>query len=103
MPKMNGYDATKLIRKKGYTVPIIALTAYAMKGDEEKCLNAGCDAYLSKPVDAEMLFKTLGEFLSFESDFMLDEINATEKKVGELNKQFRNAQKATVKSINSEE
>jgi PAS domain S-box-containing protein len=103
MPNMNGYDATKLIRKKGYTVPIIALTAYAMKGDEEKCLNAGCDAYLPKPVDAEMLFKTLGEFLSFESGFMLDEINAAEKKVGELNKQFCNAQKATVKSINDEE
>jgi len=103
MPNMNGYDATKLIRKKGYTLPIIALTAYAMKGDEEKCLNAGCDAYLSKPVDAEKLFKILGEFLSFESDFMLDEINATEKKVDELSKQFCNTHKATVKSTNSEE
>jgi PAS domain S-box-containing protein len=103
MPNMNGYDATKIIREKGYTLPIIALTAYAMKGDEEKCLNVGCDAYLPKPVDAEKLFETLGKFLSFESDFMLDKINAARKEIDELNKQFCNTHKATVKSINSEE
>ncbi|MHC4544971.1 MAG: response regulator [Planctomycetota bacterium] len=103
MPNMNGYDATKIIREKGYTLPIIALTAYAMKGDEEKCLNVGCDAYLPKPVDAENLFETLGKFLSFESDFMLDKINAAKKEIDELNKQFCNTHKATVKSINSGE
>lgn len=103
MPNMNGYDATKIIREKGYTLPIIALTAYAMKGDEEKCLNVGCDAYLPKPVDAEKLFETLGKFLSFESDFMLDKINAAREEIDELNRQFCNTNKATVESINTEE
>jgi len=102
MPNMNGYDATKIIREKGYKMPIIALTAYAMKGDEQKCLNVGCDAYLSKPVDAEKLFDTISKFLSFESGFMFDEINAAKKRVGELSKQFCNTHKTTVKSINGE-
>ena len=96
MPNMNGYDATKIIRKKGYKMPIIALTAYAMKGDEQKCLNVGCDAYLSKPVDAEKLFNTVSKFLSFESGFMFDEINATEKRVGELSKKFCKTHKTSV-------
>jgi CheY-like chemotaxis protein len=61
MPKMNGYEATRLIREqpRGASIPIIAMTAHAMKGDEEKCLEAGMDGYVSKPVNQDRLFQTL--------------------------------------------
>jgi len=61
MPRMNGYDATRLIRKlpQGRLIPIVAMTAHAMKGDEEKCLEAGMDGYVSKPINQHRLFQTL--------------------------------------------
>jgi CheY-like chemotaxis protein len=61
MPKMNGYEATGRIRSLPGcdSLPIIAMTAHAMKGDEEKCLEAGMDGYVAKPINQDRLFYTL--------------------------------------------
>jgi two-component system, sensor histidine kinase and response regulator len=62
MPEMDGYEATRAIRNLPLpirTVPIIAMTAHAMKGDEEKCLAAGMNGYVPKPITQDRLFRTL--------------------------------------------
>ncbi len=71
MPEMDGFEATAAIRaqegKAGRHVPIIAVTAHAMKGDEERCLQAGMDGYVAKPVKAETLFAAIEAALAARS------------------------------------
>ena len=55
MPIVNGYDATKKIRQSRPDLPVIAVTAYAMAGDRKKSLDAGCDDYISKPINRTLL------------------------------------------------
>ena len=65
MPEMDGYDAMRTIRKvqKFYKLPIIALTAKAMKGDREKCIEAGASDYIVKPIDTDQLISLLRVWL----------------------------------------
>jgi CheY-like chemotaxis protein len=63
MPEMDGFEATSVIRERekanGGHIPIVAMTAHAMKGDQERCLAAGMDSYISKPIRTEQLFTVI--------------------------------------------
>jgi CheY-like chemotaxis protein len=59
MPEMDGFEATHALRAAGVKTPVIAMTANALKGDRERCLDAGMDDYVAKPLDPNVLFATL--------------------------------------------
>ncbi|RYD78754.1 MAG: PAS domain S-box protein, partial [Sphingobacteriales bacterium] len=63
MPVMNGYETTRKIRKSGSTIPIIALTASAIKGEREKCLASGMNDYITKPINEEEFLKTIDKWI----------------------------------------
>jgi len=65
MPRMGGLEAAQILKADATTrnIPIFALTSYAMKGDREKILGAGCDGYLAKPIDIQELLKKVAQYL----------------------------------------
>ncbi|MBB3190614.1 ATP-binding protein [Halomonas cerina] len=64
LPKLDGYGATAKLRAKGYSGAIIALTAHVMSGERERCLTAGCDDYLSKPIGRQALLEAVEPYLT---------------------------------------
>ena len=68
MPVVNGYDATQQIKAMGIRTPVIAVTAHAMKGDERKCFDAGCDDYIAKPIDRKKMEQIISEQLSKKAE-----------------------------------
>ncbi|HVX11128.1 MAG TPA: response regulator [Pirellulales bacterium] len=85
MPVLDGYQATTRIREAGYDGPIIALTAHALPSEREKCLAAGCDAFVGKPIDLDHLKAVVGQFLSVGRVFRRKEQSAvqTQEKLAE--------------------
>ncbi|MHC4581810.1 MAG: response regulator [Planctomycetota bacterium] len=83
MPHMDGYEAAKAIRKEGVKTPIIALTANAMAGDDKKCIEAGCDDYVTKPIDRHQLCKKVRKYLPLEKT-LHEKIDSAKSQVDEL-------------------
>ncbi|MCD4745465.1 MAG: response regulator [Bacteroidales bacterium] len=63
MPEIDGFQATREIKQFRKKLPVIAITAFAMREDEEKSIEAGCDGYISKPIDHKMLLSQLSKYL----------------------------------------
>jgi len=63
MPEMNGYEATKILKKKFPNLPVVAQTAFAMSDDREKAIDSGCDDYLAKPIKSKDLLSVVEKYL----------------------------------------
>jgi len=69
LPGMDGLSATKIIKEDPALkdIPVVALTSYAMQGDEEKALEAGCRGYIAKPIDTRKFLETVAQYLTADN------------------------------------
>jgi two-component system, cell cycle response regulator DivK len=65
LPVMDGYEATRLIREKNSSLPIIGISAHAMQGDAEKAISAGFSDYLTKPIEEDLLLEKIHKYLGY--------------------------------------
>ena len=63
MPELDGFETTSRLRTAGFQGPIVALTAFAMSGERQKCFAAGCNDFLAKPVESLLLIKTVAKWV----------------------------------------
>ena len=90
MPHVDGLEATRTLRGRGVEVPILALTAAAMHGDRDRCLAAGCDRYLVKPIDFRSLYRALAEFLPRAEPSPAAEEESTNDAIEQLSQRYVN-------------
>jgi PAS domain S-box-containing protein len=83
MPNMNGCDATRVLRQGGLKAPIVALTANVIKGDDQRCFEAGCDDYLPKPIDRLELKRVITKYLSSQKKDSTENVESPEKQWAE--------------------
>jgi CheY-like chemotaxis protein len=89
MPNMNGYEAVRMLRKKGVKIPIVALTAHAMESDRQKSLEAGCDDHMSKPINRNKLIEVLGKYLDLQSDSLTENTDKLCEETKELTENYQ--------------
>ena len=91
MPVMGGLEATKLLREAHYKNPIIALTANAMKSDYDMCIAAGCNGFLTKPINKEKLFQAVYKYLEIKDEVISEVFDKRSRKMQELIIKFVNS------------
>jgi len=84
MPHMDGLEATRTLRAKGYKTPIVALTAHVTEDAEQKCLSAGCDEYISKPLSQNSLSKILSKYLQTNGTTIAEKVDSVRSQVDQL-------------------
>ena len=83
MPGLDGFGATRMLREENVKLPIIALTALAMEGDEQRCLDAGCDDHLCKPIDASKMFELVSKYLPARTEDAAAPVASIDSKIPE--------------------